>query len=261
MLWLLLAVPAGAALLALALPWNVLRRGLLVAAAGAHVALVVTCCLQRPAAVMYGWIALDDASILFLAITSVVFFVVSLYTVGYLAQEKARVAAGPPEDVPFVNFPEAVFTGCLLLFLAVMTLVILSHHWGLLWIAVEATTLASAPLIYFHRHPRSLEATWKYLVLCSGGIALALLGNFFLAVPAQACPAPALHLVVGDLERHARQLDPLWLKAAFMLLLVGYGTKMGLAPLHTWLPDAHSEAPSTVSALLSGVLLDRKSVV
>jgi len=256
MLWLLLAVPAGAALLALALPWNVLRRGLLIAAAGAHVALAATCCLQRPAAVMYGWIALDDASILFLAITSVVFLVVSLYTVGYLAHEKARVAAGPPEDVPFVNFPEAVFTGCLLLFLAVMTLVILSHHWGLLWIAVEATTLASAPLIYFHRHPRSLEATWKYLVICSVGIALALLGNFFLAVAAQACPAPALHLVVGDLERHARQLDPLWLKAAFMLLLVGYGTKMGLAPLHTWLPDAHSEAPSTVSALLSGVLLN-----
>ena len=74
-----------------------------------------------------------------------------------------------------------MFTGCLLLFLAAMTLVTLSQHFGLIWVAVEATTLASAPLIYFHRHHRSLEATWKYLLICSVGIALALLGNFFLA--------------------------------------------------------------------------------
>ena len=130
-----------------------------------------------------------------------------------------------------------------------MTLVTLSHHWGLMWVAVEATTLASAPLIYFHRHPRSLEATWKYLVICSVGIALALLGNFFLAVAAHGPPAPPLHLTIDDLAAQRRSLDPLWLKAAFLLLLVGYGTKMGLAPLHTWLPDAHSEAPSMVSAL------------
>ena len=117
-----------------------------------------------------------------------------------MVTRKRRVAHEPRDEVPFVNFPEAVFTGCLLLFLAAMTLVILSHHWGLMWIAVEATTLASAPLIYFHRYPRSLEATWKYLVICSVGIALALLGNFFLAVAAQGCQTPTLHLVVADLE-------------------------------------------------------------
>jgi hydrogenase-4 component F len=88
------------------------------------------------------------------------------------------------------------------------------------------------------------------------GIALALLGNFFLAVAARACPSGYQYLSIGNLEAHARELDPMWLKAAFLLLLVGYGTKMGLAPLHTWLPDAHSEAPSMVSALLSGVLLN-----
>jgi hydrogenase-4 component F len=132
----------------------------------------------------------------------------------------------------------------------------MSRHWGLLWVAVEATTLASAPLIYFHRSPKSLEATWKYLMICSVGIALALLGNFFLMVAARGGSTGHLFLTIGNLEAHAKELDPLWLKAAFLLLLVGYGTKMGLAPLHTWLPDAHSEAPSFVSALLSGVLLN-----
>src|SRR5439155_12404295 len=127
---------------------------------------------------------------------------------------------------------------------------------GLLWIAVEATTLASAPLIYFHRHHRSLEATWKYLLICSVGIGLALLGNFFLAVAASGASGAGGSLSIGALREHAAQLHMPWLKGAFLFLLVGYGTKMGLAPLHTWLPDAHSEAPSVVSALLSGALLN-----
>ncbi len=256
MLGLLVAVPAIAALICFALPWNRLRRTILVLAAAAHVGLTVTAWMQPPAPLLEGWIAVDAASLLFLAITSAIFFITSLYAVGYLAQEKHPPESDPPEAVRFVNYPEAVFTGCLLLFFAAMTLVVISHHWGLMWVAVEATTLASAPLIYFHRQPRSLEATWKYLLICSVGIALALLGNFFLAVSAKACPGGVIHLTVAGLEGHAAQLDHLWLRAAFLLLLIGYGTKMGLAPMHTWLPDAHSEAPSMVSALLSGVLLN-----
>ena len=135
-------------------------------------------------------------------------------------------------------------------------MVTVSRHLGLMWVGVEATTLASAPLIYFHRHHRSLEATWKYLLICSVGIALALLGNFFVAVAARSAGGPTIHLTIDDLVAHAGSLNPLWLKAAFLFFLVGYGTKMGLAPLHTWLPDAHSEAPSVVSALLSGALLN-----
>jgi hydrogenase-4 component F len=111
-------------------------------------------------------------------------------------------------------------------------------------------------LIYFHRHRHSLEATWKYLVICSVGIALALLGNFFLAVAARAPGGAPIPLTLDELSLHAASLNPRWLEAAFLLFLVGYGTKMGLAPLHTWLPDAHSEAPSVVSALLSGALLN-----
>ncbi len=136
-----------------------------------------------------------------------------------------------------------------------MSLVTMSQHFGLLWVAIEATTLTSAPLIYFHRHHRSLEATWKYLLICSVGIALALLGNFFLAASA-AVNGSATDLTFNSMLSLAVTLHPAWLKAAFLFLLVGYGTKMGLAPLHTWLPDAHSESPSVVSALLSGALLN-----
>lgn len=252
----LLLAPLIGGALAFAIRPNWPRRALLVLAALAHGSLVLACWRQTPQPLIDGWIAVDPVSLLFLSTMTVVFLVTCVYAVGYLAREGHNASAHGGDDVPFVNYPEATFTGCLLLFLAAMTLVLVSQHWGLMWVAVEATTLASAPLIYFHRSPRSLEATWKYLVICSVGIAIALLGNFFLAVAARGVGGGRIHLVVGQLEAHATELDPLWLKAAFMLLLVGYGTKMGLAPLHTWLPDAHSEAPSMVSALLSGVLLN-----
>ncbi len=126
-----------------------------------------------------------------------------------------------------------------------------------------ATTLSSAPLIYFHQHRRSLEATWKYLIICSVGIALALLGNILLSIAFCVPQNGAATIVLTDdvdslgwFMAHAGQASLPWLKAAFIFLLVGYGCKMGLAPLHNWLPDAHSEAPSLVSALLSGALLN-----
>jgi hydrogenase-4 component F len=193
---------------------------------------------------------------LFLSITSGLFLMVSFYVAGYLSQEANRRATDPEEGFLFDNAPEAVFIGCLLLFLAAMTLVTVSQHFGLLWVAVEATTLASAPLIYFHRHHRSLEATWKYLLICSVGIALALLANFFLSVAATQTASGGFPMVLSELVTHAHGLQTPWLKAACLLFFVGYGTKMGLAPLHTWLPDAHSEAPSAVSALLSGAVLN-----
>jgi hydrogenase-4 component F len=146
-----------------------------------------------------------------------------------------------------------MFTGCLLLFLAAMTLTAAARNFGLLWVAVEATTLASAPLVFFHRHARSLEAVWKYLVVCSVGIALALGGNIFLAASGAGGGSP---LGFDDLARMGPALNATWLRAALVFLFVGYGTKMGLAPMHTWLPDAHSESPSVVSALLSGALLN-----
>jgi hydrogenase-4 component F len=140
-----------------------------------------------------------------------------------------------------------------------MNFVILSHHLGLMWVAMEATTLTVAPCIYFNHNARSLEATWKFLLICSVGIALALFGSFFLAYSSLHGPAEqqTTTLLFDDLIRAAgapdeQGLQPQWLRAAFVLLLVGYGTKMGLSPMHTWKPDAYGEAPGLVGALLAG---------
>jgi hydrogenase-4 component F len=251
MVLILVLIPAVIGGVAFLLRSDPLRRALLVATAVTHAGLTAACWVHRPAATAGGWLVLDAAGLLFLSITSALFLAAAVYAVAYLRHEHDHVTRDAVEGFLFSNAPEATFTGCLLLFLAAMTLVTLSQHVGLLWVAVEATTLASAPLIYFHRHHRSLEATWKYLLICSVGIALALLGNFFLAVAAGSTP-----LVFGELVARAGQLNVPWLKAAFLLVLVGYGTKMGLAPLHTWLPDAHSESPPVISALLSGALLN-----
>ena len=252
----LVLIPLLAGLLAFGLPIPAVRRGLLVGTALVHAALTAACWRTTPFPALNGWLGLDAAGLLFLSITSGLFLVASVYAAGYLSQESNRHNTDPEEGLLFDNAPEAVFIGCLLLFLAAMTLVTVSQHFGLLWIAIEGTTLASAPLIYFHRHHRSLEATWKYLLICSVGIALALLANFFLGVATVEPKGEGFPLVLSELVSRAQQLQAPWLKAACILFFVGYGTKMGLAPLHTWLPDAHSEAPSVVSALLSGAVLN-----
>jgi hydrogenase-4 component F len=255
-LYALLLVPAVAGVGAFFMRDEARRRGLLVLAALLHAAIVAATWVAPPAAAAGGWLRLDRLGQLFLSVTSVLFLAAAFYAVGYLQREHRTTHRDFEEGLLFTNAPEATFTACLLFFLAAMTLVTLSQALGLLWVAIEATTLASAPLIYFHRHHRSLEAAWKYLLICSVGIALALLGNFFLAVAASDPGGAPIPLVLDDLVRNAGRLQAPWLKAALLLLLVGYGTKMGLAPLHTWLPDAHSEAPSVVSALLSGALLN-----
>ncbi|HAH06837.1 MAG TPA: NADH dehydrogenase FAD-containing subunit, partial [Elusimicrobia bacterium] len=254
MLWALLGVPTLAGAAAFFIRQDNPRRALLLLAALAHAGLSASCWFVPAEPALGGYLELDAAGRLFLSITSALFLAAAAYAVGYLRGEGGVTGKEEEEGFLFDNAPEAVFTGCLLSFLATMTLAALSQHFGLLWVAVEATTLASAPLIHFHRHARSLEATWKYLLICSVGIALALLGNFFLAVAAR--DEHDLLMTARELASAAPRLDAQWLKASFILLLVGYGTKMGLAPLHTWLPDAHSEAPSVVSALLSGALLN-----
>lgn len=256
MLLALVLLPTVTGLLAFVLRADGLRRALLVFTAVLHMALVVTTWVALPPPVLDGWLLLDALGRIFLSITSVLFLAAAVYGLPYLRHERHTTHTDFEEGFLFADAPEARFTGCLLLFLTAMTLVTVSQHLSLLWVAIEATTLASAPLIFFHRHHRSLEATWKYLLICSVGIALALLGNFFLAIAAEQPDGSSLPLVVSTLVRDAVQLHDAWLKAAFILVLVGYGTKMGLAPLHTWLPDAHSEAPSMVSALLSGALLN-----
>jgi len=257
MTWLVVLIPALSGVLAL-LP-RAARKGprrlLLLAAAVAHSGITVALIAASPDAPDGSgpspWVGLDALGMVFLAVTSGLFLAVAVYCVGYLAPQ---ASAFNVQRSTFNANRESGFIACLLFFLATMSLVCISHDMGLLWIAVEATTLVSAPLICFHRHHRSLEAMWKYLLICSVGIALALLGNFFLAFAGPGHLGSGLN--VSRLAKAASDLDPMWLKAAFLMLLVGYGTKMGLAPMHSWLPDAHSEAPAPVSALLSGALLN-----
>jgi hydrogenase-4 component F len=250
MLIFIVIIPAILGLLAFVIPWKRIRRALLLTGGITHSVFTAGAAIYpRPSG---SWIGLDSSGLLFLSITSVLFLAVAVYATGYLGRESDRKVLDYVEGFLFQNEPEAIFIACLLFFLASMSLVCISRDMGLLWVAVEATTLASAPLISFHSHHRSLEATWKYLLICSVGIALALLGNYFLAYAGHG----KTHLNINDLISGAAGLDPVWLKAAFLMLLVGYGTKMGMVPMHTWLPDAHSEAPSMVSALLSGALLN-----
>lgn len=184
-----------------------------------------------------GWLRLDSLGKVFLGFISVLFFLCTLYLPGYLAYRS--------------KWPNRIFCSNLFVALAMMALVDLSHHLGLMWVAMEATTLASAQGLYFNHNPRSLEATWKYLLICSVGIALALLGSFFLAYSALHAGLEST-LFFDDLVATAGLLSAPWLRAAFVLLFIGYGTKMGLAPMHTWKPDAYSESPSLIGALLAG---------
>jgi hydrogenase-4 component F len=232
----LLVVPLVAAAAAYAHRSARLRNAWLLTAAIAHLAIVVSLWVTPAPPVFDDWIALDALGLIVLSVVTVLFAVVAVYAVSYLRTESRRGGRA--------------FVGCLLGFLASTSLVSLSHHLALLWVGMEATTLALAPLVY-HRHDRrSLEAVWKYLVLSSVGIALALLGTFFLAA-AQVQGRP---LLVEDLVLTARTLQPDLLRAAFVFLLVGFGTKMGLAPLHAWKPDTYGEAPSLVAALMAGAL-------
>jgi hydrogenase-4 component F len=233
----LIGLPMLMAAVAFATPSSRLRPWLLPLTGLAHLSLALRAITADAAPEGGGWILLDPLGKLVLGLVSVLFCVCSFYCAGYLRDRRDK--------------PNRVFCACLLAFLGMMSLVASAQHFGLLWVAIEATTLATAPLIYFNRSPRSLEAVWKYLLVGSVGIALALLGSFFLAYA-------ALHgglsssLRFDDLLLQAPHLSKPWLHAAFVLLLVGYGTKMGLAPMHTWKPDAYGEAPGVVGALLAG---------
>jgi hydrogenase-4 component F len=239
MAYLLILFPLAMAALTFAAAADRWRPRLLLLGALGHLVLTLVAVFQDagPVSGLGGWLLLDPLGTVTLGLQSVLFFLCSLYVPAYLAVR--------PDS------PNRVFCASLLAVLALMTLVSLSHHLGLLWLGMEATTLASAPLLYFNRNARSLEATWKYLLIGSVGIALALLGSFFLAYSALKAGLEST-LLFDQLIREAPRLSAPWLHAAFALLFVGYGTKLGLAPMHTWKPDAYGEAPGVVGTLLAG---------
>lgn len=233
----LILFPLGIAGLALVIPGNRLRPWLLPVAALVHTAVTLLLIRSEEYWTYNSWLLLDPLSALILITVSGLFLLSAFYAVGYLHHRLER--------------SNRFFVASLSASLGLISLAIWSHHMGLMWVAIEGTTLVTAPLIYFNKSKQSIEATWKYLLLSSVGIALALLGTFFLAYAAIAGSKEA-SLDFATLLQTAPHMSSLWLRSAFILLLVGYGTKMGLAPMHTWKPDAYGEAPGVVGAILAG---------
>jgi hydrogenase-4 component F len=195
-----------------------------------------------------GWFFLDSLSAYNLIILTVVFFLSSCYAVVYFGTE---IRAGR-----FTVKQAGRFNSLWLFSCAAMHAVLVSNNITVMWVGIEATTLLTAFLISLHERPFSLEAMWKYIIICSVGIALAFIGTIFVTASAKALPVPADDLLFWTvLNENAAGLDQTLVKAGFIFLIIGYGTKAGLAPLHTWLPDAHSQAPSPVSAMFSGFML------
>jgi hydrogenase-4 component F len=197
---------------------------------------------------------LDGVGAVFVVLTTVV-AAAAVVQAALLLPAERRPATGDGERKGVTDRRLCLFYTLTGLFLVAMYAVLLARNLGYLWIAIEATTLMSAPLIYYHRSRRSLEATWKYLVLCSVGIAFALFGTVLLFAASQR-PGDGGTLLLAELQARGAALDPRLLRLGFIFCILGYGTKAGLFPLHNWLPDAHSEAPAPASAMLSGSLLN-----
>jgi len=195
------------------------------------------------------WFYIDAFSAFHIVVLVLVFLLSSAFASVYFTSEIDHGSFTPPTAHRF----GALWLGSL----AAMMLVLLSNNLGIMWVGMEATTLLSAFLISLYPNRLSLEAMWKYLIICSIGIAFAFMGTLLAAASIQSggtVQADALfwtHLASADAH-----LDPTLMKFAFVFVLVGYGTKAGLAPIHSWLPDAHSQAPAPVSAMFSGFLLN-----
>ena len=239
MLIALVIVPLVGAVVSLAVTSHRWRPWILPAVAVVHLAMSVRAAATMIAGPTGAWIGLDPLSRIVLVQVSGIFFLCSWYAPPYLHLRLERETR--------------VFCASLLTFLAMMTFAISARHVALMWVAIEASTLSSAPLLYFNHSRRSIEATWKYLLVGSVGIALALLGSFFLAYSALYAGHEST-LLFDDLVVLAPSLSRPWLHGALVFLFIGYGTKMGLAPLHTWKPDAYGEAPGLVGTLLAGAM-------
>ncbi|WP_245593557.1 hydrogenase 4 subunit F [Azospirillum halopraeferens] len=254
----LLPVPLIAALVQLtACHFRPLSRRTVEAVHLASIALVLVLSLltvrgvavHGPVTALGHWLHVDALGAVFLALIGVVGFLTGLYSIAYMRHDLAH---GEVDDRKL-----GVYYGFFSLFLFTMLLVVTANNIIMMWVAVEATTLGSAFLVALYGKRSSLEAAWKYLVICTVGVAFGLYGTVLVYANVAAAPVGIEGAAFWTvLLQHADVLDPTLAKIAFVFVLVGFGTKAGLFPMHAWLPDAHSEAPSPTSALLSAVLLN-----
>ena len=195
------------------------------------------------------WLHIDSLSGLYLAILGIIGFLTGLYSIGYMRHEVEHGEISPATLCHYYGFFH--------LFLFTMLLVVTSNNLIVMWAAIEATTLSSAFLVGIYGQRSSLEAAWKYIIICTVGVAFGLFGTVLVYANAVSImPDPEQSILWTEVLKHAASLDPTLMLLAFVFILIGFGTKTGLFPMHAWLPDAHSEAPSPVSALLSAVLLN-----
>ena len=195
------------------------------------------------------YLLIDDLNIAFVTLNGFVGFTTAVFSASYIGHE---LETGRLTET-HLRFYHAMYQ--ILLF--AMNLALVANNIGLMWVAIELATLTTVIMVGMYRSPASIEAAWKYFVLGSVGIALALFGTILVYMAAQPVVGEGIDgMVWSVLIRRVPEFDPALLNVAFVFLLLGYGTKVGLAPLHAWLPDAHAEGPTPISAVLSGLLLN-----
>ena len=244
---LILAIPAATAVILAVTPGYWLSARLNVLSALLTFVAALSLFVRKPETGPY--ILVDDLNIVFIVLNTFVAFTTSIFSASYIAHELEIGRLTPVQ----LRFYHAMYQ--LLLF--GMNLALVANNIGLMWVAIEMATLTTVLMVGIYRTPEAIEAAWKYFILGSVGIALALFGTILVYMAARPVVGEGLDGMVWTvLIAHVSAFDPAQLNLAFVFLMLGYGTKVGLAPLHAWLPDAHAEGPTPISAVLSGLLLN-----
>ena len=243
-----LAIPLAAAALLALLPGYRLTARLNVVASLVTLGAALTL-LAAPRAAPDAYFLVDDLNIVFIVLNGFVAATTSLFSAGYIAHELGTGRLTTTN----LRFYHAMFQ----VMMFGMNLAFVSNNIGLMWVAVEVATLTTVVMVGIYRTHEALEAAWKYFILGSVGIAFALFGTILIYMVAQPVVGEGQNAMVWTLLiARAAEFDPALVNLAFIFLLLGYGTKVGLVPLHAWLPDAHAEGPTPISAVLSGLLLN-----
>jgi hydrogenase-4 component F len=242
-----LVIPAVAATLLVVLPGYRITARLNVLAALLTFLAALSLFFGRPEPGSY--LLVDDLNNVFIVLTTFVAFTTSVFSASYIAHELETGRL----TLANVRFYHAMYQ--VLMF--AMNLALISNNIGLMWVAIELATLTTVVMVGIYRTHEALEAAWKYFILGSVGIAFALFGTILIYLAARPIIGEGPDAMIWTLLiDHAAKFDPALLNVAFVFLILGYGTKVGLAPLHAWLPDAHAEGPTPISAVLSGLLLN-----
>jgi len=242
-----LLVPIGAATLLAVLPSYRLSARLNVLASLLTLLAALSLLIARPAPGQF--LLIDDLNVVFIVLNTLVGFTTSVFSASYIAHE-IEIGRLTPASLRFYHAMYQVM-------MFGMNLALVANNIGLMWVAIELATLTTVMMVGLYRTPHALEAAWKYFILGSVGIALALFGTILVYMAARPVVGEGLDGMTWTiLVRNVAAFDPALLNVAFVFLLLGYGTKVGLAPLHAWLPDAHAEGPTPISAVLSGLLLN-----